>query len=56
MRKPIFILWALLCLAITTTMPAAEDDAKLPNAANVEGEENDNQPCLLYTSPSPRDS
>ena len=44
MRKPIFILWALLCLAITTTMPAAEDDAKLPNAANVEGEENDNQP------------
>ena len=44
MRKSIFILWALLCLAITTTMPAAEGDAKLPEAANVEGAENDNQP------------
>ena len=44
MRKPIFILWALLCLAIATTIPAAEGDAKLPEAANVEGAENDNQP------------
>mgnify|MGYP005740934973 FL=1 len=43
MRKPIFILWALLCLAIATTIPAAEGDAKLPEAANV-GVENDNQP------------
>ena len=44
MRKSIFILWALLCLAIATTIPAAEDDSKLPAAANVVGAENDNQP------------
>ena len=44
MRKTIFSVWALLCLAIVTTMPAAEDDAKLPNAANEAGAENDNQP------------
>ena len=44
MRKTIFSLWALLCLAITTTMPAAEGDAKLPEAANEAGAENDNQP------------
>ena len=42
MRKPIFILWALLC-------PNNHNHAggrmfKLPEAANVEGEENDNQP------------